>query len=140
MSNSGNSFSFIIEKKSSEGTLIRAGKIFTPHGEILTPAFVPVGTKATVKGVQISDLKKIGAQTVLANTYHLYLQPGQDIVREAGGFAKFMNYSGPTWTDSGGFQVLSLGAAFNSGVTKIATNKKIAEEKQKEISKTNDKG
>ncbi len=140
MSNSGNSFSFVIEKKSSEGTLIRAGKILTPHGEILTPAFVPVGTKATVKGVQISDLEKIGAQTVLANTYHLYLQPGQDIVREAGGFAKFMNYSGPTWTDSGGFQVLSLGAAFNSGVTKIATNKKIAEEKQKEISKTNDKG
>jgi queuine tRNA-ribosyltransferase len=70
---------------------------------------------------------------VLANTYHLYLQPGKDIVEKAGGFAKFMNYAGPTWTDSGGFQVLSLGAAFNSGVTKIATNKKIAEERQKEI-------
>jgi queuine tRNA-ribosyltransferase len=99
----------------------------------LTPAFVPVGTKATVKGIQISDLKNTNAQTVLANTYHLYLQPGPEVVEKAGGFAKFMNYDGPTWTDSGGFQVLSLGAAFNSGVTKIATDKKIAEEKQKEI-------
>ncbi len=128
-----NTFKFEIDRKSLEAPLARAGKITTPHGEILTPAFVPVGTKATVKGVQISDLKNIDAQTVLANTYHLYLQPGAEIVGKAGGFAKFMNYSGPTWTDSGGFQVLSLGAAFNSGVTKIATNKKIAEEKQKEI-------
>lgn len=124
---------FEIIKKSTETELGRAGKIVTPHGEILTPAFVPVGTKATVKGVQVDDLKKIHAQTVLANTYHLYLQPGAEIVERSGGFAKFMNYDGPTWTDSGGFQVLSLGAAFNSGVTKIATNKKVAEEKQKEI-------
>lgn len=124
-------FEFIIERKSKEFPLARVAKIVTPHGEILTPAFVPVGTKATVKGVQISDLLKINAQTVLANTYHLYLQPGQDIIKKSGGFAKFMNYSGPTWTDSGGFQVLSLGAAYNTGVTKIATTKKIAEEKQK---------
>jgi len=140
MSNSENSFAFKIEKKSQEGGLIRAGKIQTPHGDILTPAFVPVGTKATVKGIQVSDLEKIGAQTVLANTYHLYLQPGSRIIKQSGGFAKFMNYSGPTWTDSGGFQVLSLGAAFNSGVTKIATNKTIAEEKQKEIFKVDEKG
>ena len=133
MSNGKNVFGFEIEKKSSEAPLARVGKITTPHGEILTPAFVPVGTKATVKGVQIKDLENLGAQTVLANTYHLYLQPGPDTIEKAGGFAKFMNYSGPTWTDSGGFQVLSLGAAFNSGVTKIATNKKIAEEKQREI-------
>ncbi len=133
MSNGQNFFGFEVEKKSTEAQLARTGKISTPHGEILTPAFVPVGTKATVKGVQVKDLKSLGAQTVLANTYHLYLQPGADTVEKAGGFAKFMNYEGPTWTDSGGFQVLSLGAAFNSGVTKIATNKKIAEEKQKEI-------
>lgn len=121
---------FEIEKKSNEFKLMRAGKIVTPHGEILTPCFVPVGTKATVKGIQISDLNKIGAQSVLANTYHLYLQPGKDIVERSQGFGKFMNWDGPTWTDSGGFQVLSLGAAFNSGVTKIATSKEIAEVRQ----------
>ncbi len=137
---SGKKFSFEIEKKSEEVRLARAGKITTPHGEILTPVFVPVGTKATVKGVQVSDLEKVGAQTVLANTYHLYLQPGKEIVEKSGGFGKFMNYFGPTWTDSGGFQVLSLGAAFNSGVTKIATNKKIAEEKQREIVSKNEVG
>ncbi len=124
-------FSFEIVKRSEEFKLMRAGRITTPHGEMLTPCFVPVGTKATVKGVSIEDLKKVGGQTVLANTYHLYLQPGKDIVEKAGGFAKFMNYDGPTWTDSGGFQVLSLGAAFNSGVTKIATDRSIAEAKQK---------
>jgi queuine tRNA-ribosyltransferase len=133
-------FGFEIEKKSNEAKLARVGKITTPHGEILTPCFVPVGTKATVKGVQVKDLVNLGAQTVLANTYHLYLQPGMEIVEKAGGFARFMNYNGPTWTDSGGFQVLSLGAAFNSGVTKIATSKKIAEEKQKEISFVNQAG
>lgn len=140
-----NSFGFEIEKKDTEFKLMRAGKIKTPHGEILTPCFVPVGTKATVKALQVEDLQKINAQSVLANTYHLYLQPGKDIVEKAGGFAKFMNWNingktAPTWTDSGGFQVLSLGAAFNSGVTKIATNKNIAEEKQKEINFKNEKG
>jgi queuine tRNA-ribosyltransferase len=131
---------FEILKKSTQARLARVAKIHTPHGEILTPAFVPVGTKATVKGVQIDNLKKLGAQTVLANTYHLYLQPGTDIIEKSGGFGKFMNYSGPTWTDSGGFQVLSLGAAYNSGVTKIATNKTIAEEKQKEVTTFDSKG
>ena len=124
-------FSFEIVKKSEEFKLMRAGRINTPHGEVLTPCFVPVGTKATVKGVAVEDLKKVGGQSVLANTYHLYLQPGKDIVEKSGGFAKFMNWQGPTWTDSGGFQVLSLGAAFNSGVTKIATDRTIAEAKQK---------
>lgn len=125
-------FNFEITKKSTEAPLARAGKVITPHGEILTPCFVPVGTKATVKGVQMDYLKGLGAQSILANTYHLYLQPGVDIIEKSGGFGKFMNYNGPTWTDSGGFQVLSLGAAFNSGVTKIATDKQIAEAKQKE--------
>ncbi len=124
-------FSFEIEMKSSEVALARVGKITTPHGKILTPSFIPVGTKATVKGLQVSDLQEIGAQSVLANTYHLYLQPGADRVEKNGGFAKMMNWQGPSWTDSGGFQVLSLGAAYNSGITKIATEKQIAELKHK---------
>jgi len=90
----------------------RAGVIHTPHGEISTPAFTPVGTKATVKAVLPETMRSLGAQVVLANAYHLYLQPGADIVDEAGGVARFMNWRGPTITDSGGFQVLSLGVGF----------------------------
>jgi len=104
-----------------DGKLGRAGTIHTPHGAIQTPAFVTVGTKATVKGVTPEQLKEIGAQVVLANTYHLYFQPGEDIVAEAGGFAKMMHWDGPTMTDSGGFQVFSLGEAFGSGVSKVAS-------------------
>lgn len=98
----------------------RAGTLATPHGVIETPAFVPVGTKAGVKGVLPAALKALGAQVVLANTYHLYLQPGEDIVKEAGGLAQFMGIDLPTMTDSGGFQVFSLGAAFGKNITKIA--------------------
>jgi queuine tRNA-ribosyltransferase len=90
----------------------RAGIIRTPHGPIQTPAFIPVGTKATVKTVLPETMAELGAQALLANAYHLYLQPGADIVQTAGGLAAFMNWSGPTFTDSGGFQVLSLGAGF----------------------------
>ncbi|MGK2880327.1 MAG: tRNA guanosine(34) transglycosylase Tgt [Mycobacterium sp.] len=90
----------------------RAGVIHTPHGDIRTPAFVAVGTKATVKAVLPETMKSLGVQAVLANAYHLYLQPGADIVDEAGGLGVFMNWAGPTFTDSGGFQVLSLGAGF----------------------------
>ena len=84
----------------------------TPHGDIRTPAFIPVGTKATVKAVLPESLRALGAQAVLANAYHLYLQPGADIIDEGGGLAAFMGWGGPTFTDSGGFQVLSLGAGF----------------------------
>ncbi len=98
----------------------RAGALSTLHGDIETPAFVPVGTKAGVKGVLPEALRSLGAQVVLANTYHLYLQPGEDIVRDAGGLGAFMGWSGPTMTDSGGFQVFSLGAAFGKTITKIA--------------------
>ena len=98
----------------------RAGVLSTPHGDIQTPAFVPVGTKANVKGLHPKMLKEIGTQVVLANTYHLYLQPGEELVRDAGGLGKFMDWSGPTMTDSGGFQVFSLGAAFGRTITKIA--------------------
>ena len=90
----------------------RTGVIHTPHGAIRTPAFVAVGTKATVKAVLPETMKSLGAQAVLANAYHLYLQPGPDVVDEAGGLGRFMNWPGPTFTDSGGFQVLSLGAGF----------------------------
>lgn len=88
----------------------RSGVIHTPHGDISTPAFVAVGTKASVKAVLPETMRELGAQAVLANAYHLYLQPGPDIVAEAGGLGAFMNWPGPTFTDSGGFQIMSLGA------------------------------
>ena len=90
----------------------RAGVLTTPHGSIDTPAFVAVGTKATVKAVLPEAMRELGAQALLANAYHLYLQPGADVVEAAGGLGAFMNWPGPTFTDSGGFQVLSLGAGF----------------------------
>lgn len=90
----------------------RTGTIHTPHGDIQTPAFIVVGTKATVKAVLPEAVAATGAQAVLANAYHLYLQPGSDLLDEAGGLGRFMNWPGPTFTDSGGFQVMSLGAGF----------------------------
>ena len=110
-SQSSNSFAFEI-KQSAESGLARVGTISTPHGDIQTPAFIPVGTKATVKSVLPEAMKELGSQALLANAYHLYLQPGPDLLDEAGGLAKFMNWNGPTFTDSGGFQVLSLGVGF----------------------------
>ena len=108
---SGNGFSFEINH-ALENSLARAGTISTPHGDVATPAFIPVGTKATVKSVLPETMKELGAQALLANAYHLYLQPGSDILDEAGGLSRFMNWPGPTFTDSGGFQVLSLGVGF----------------------------
>lgn len=104
-------FSFSVEGRLDEG-LGRAGVIHTPHGDIQTPAFTPVGTKATVKAVLPQSMRDLGAQVILANAYHLYLQPGADVVDAAGGVAAFMGWDGPTITDSGGFQVLSLGVGF----------------------------
>lgn len=112
--------SFKVSKK-LPGALGRAGVLTTPHGVINTPAFVTVGTKATVKALSPEQVKDLGAQVVLANTYHLYLEPGEEIMRTSGGLGKIMNWAGPTMTDSGGFQVFSLGAAYGEGVTKIAT-------------------
>ncbi len=94
------------------GGLGRSGVITTPHGTIRTPAFVAVGTKATVKAVLPEGVAALGAQAVLANAYHLYLQPGADVIDAAGGLGCFMNWPGPTFTDSGGFQVMSLGVGF----------------------------
>ncbi len=93
--------------KHQEG-FARAGIIHTPHGEIQTPAFIPVGTQATVKTVTPQELLDTGSQAVLANTYHLYLSPGVETIREYHGFAPFMKWDGPTFTDSGGYQVAFL--------------------------------
>lgn len=87
----------------------RRGVIHTPHGDIQTPVFMPVGTQATVKAMTPEELKEVNAQIILSNTYHLFLRPGQDLVKEAGGLHKFMNWNRPILTDSGGFQVFSLG-------------------------------
>lgn len=104
-------FSFKILHK-SKSTSARVGIISTPHGKIKTPAFIAVGTKANVKALTPEQVSSTGAQAVLANAYHLYLQPGHKLVEAAGGLGKFMNWPGPTFTDSGGFQVMSLGVGF----------------------------
>jgi queuine tRNA-ribosyltransferase len=105
------SFSFAVNK-TIPGFQGRSGEITTPHGVIQTPAFIPVGTKATVKSVLPESVEQVGAQAVLSNAYHLYLQPGPDTLDQAGGLSKFMNWDKPTFTDSGGFQVMSLGVGF----------------------------
>ncbi len=110
---------FSIEKELGNGRG-RVGTIDTMHGSIQTPAFIVVGTKATVKALTPEQVSNLGAQAVLANTYHLYLQPGDARLAKAGGLHNFMNWHGPTFTDSGGFQAFSLGAAFNNNASKIA--------------------
>ena len=104
-------FNFKVKSRLN-GTLARTGVIHTPHGDIKTPAFIVVGTKANVKAMTPEMVESVGAQAVLANAYHLYLQPGHELIKKAGYLGKFMNWQGPTFTDSGGFQVLSLGSGF----------------------------
>lgn len=94
--------------KTDPETGARAGIFHTPHGDIETPVYMSVGTQATVKGVFPRDLKEAGSQIILANTYHLYMRPGHELVKAAGGLHKFMNWDRPILTDSGGFQVFSL--------------------------------
>ncbi len=110
--------SFKITSKDKK-TKARAGIIKAPHGDIETPIFIPVGTQASVKAVDPNQLKAMGAKIILSNTYHLHLRPGEDIVKKFGGLAKFMSWDGPTMTDSGGFQVFSLGVAMEHGVGKL---------------------
>lgn len=86
----------------------RAGVFHTPHGDLLTPVFAPVGTAATVKALTPQQLHDLGASLVLSNTYHLYLRPGDEVVRDMGGLHRFMGWDRPMLTDSGGFQVFSL--------------------------------
>ncbi|MEN9604396.1 MAG: hypothetical protein RJB39_81 [Candidatus Parcubacteria bacterium] len=112
--------SFTIKHKSTKSRA-RTGVIKTPHGDIQTPAFVPVGTKATIKGLTPEMVVSLGADCILANTYHLYLQPGHDIIKKHGGLGKFMGWSGPTFTDSGGFQAFSLGVALGKNITKFTS-------------------
>lgn len=100
--------------KTSENSAARRGVVHTPHGDIQTPAFMPVGTLATVKATTPDELKDLGAEIILSNTYHLHLRPGEDLVAEAGGLHRFMNWDRPILTDSGGFQVFSL-----QGIRKI---------------------
>lgn len=99
-------------KSRLDGALARTGVITTPHGEIQTPAFIPVGTQATLKSLTPEQLDATGAQSVLVNAYHLYLRPGYQTIDKAGGVQTFMNWQKPTFSDSGGFQVMSLGAGF----------------------------
>ena len=98
---------FRVEKKAT-GSRARLGRISTPHGEFPTPAFMPVGTKAAVKGLITTQLLELRTTVVLANTYHLYLRPGNDLIRRLGGLHRFMNWEGPILTDSGGYQIFSL--------------------------------
>lgn len=100
-------FSFEVVKQDSK-TGARAGVLKTPHGDIETPVYMPVGTQGTVKAMLPKELYEAGAQVILANTYHLYLRPGEDIVKKAGGLHRFMGFDRPILTDSGGFQVFSL--------------------------------
>lgn len=97
----------------------RVGELTTPHGVIETPNFIPVGTQGTVKAISPKDLKEIGVQVVLANTYHLMLRPGEKLIKKMDGLHQFMGWSGPIMTDSGGFQVFSLGVALEHGVGKL---------------------
>jgi queuine tRNA-ribosyltransferase len=110
-------FSFEIFSKEKEA---RLGKIITAHGSINTPSFVPVGTLGTVNGVSENDLRQIGSQVIIANAYHLHIQPGEDMIEQMGGLHRFMSWEGPLMADSGGFQVFSLGVAKEHGVGKIA--------------------
>src|SRR5438552_3881570 len=102
---SDGSFDFSIERQ-VDGA--RAGRFFTPHGAVDTPAFMAVGTLATVKALDPEDLRAMGAQMILGNAYHLHLRPGDDVIRDFGGLHRFMAWDGPILTDSGGFQVFSL--------------------------------
>jgi queuine tRNA-ribosyltransferase/7-cyano-7-deazaguanine tRNA-ribosyltransferase len=110
-------FSFELIAKEKQA---RAGKLVTSHGTIETPSFVAVATQATVKAVSVEDLRKIGTQVIISNTYHLHLQPGEDLIDKLGGLHRFMGWEGPLMTDSGGFQIFSQGAAKEHGVGKIA--------------------
>jgi len=104
---SGNAVSETFTVTARDGSA-RAGILRTAHGEVRTPAFLPVGTKATVKAVDPDELRTVGAEIVLCNTYHLHFRPGEELIAELGGLHAFMGWDGPILTDSGGFQVFSL--------------------------------
>ena len=111
-------FSFQID--ATDG-LARTGTLSTPHGDIATPAYLPVATQASVRALSSEDLHRLGVQALIANTYHLHLRPGEDLIDDLGGLHRFMNWNKPMVTDSGGFQVFSLGAAKEHGIGKVAS-------------------
>ncbi len=113
-----------------DGALARTGTITTPHGIIETPAFVPVGTQAAMKALTPEQLEAVGAQSLLVNAYHLYLRPGHELIDEAGGIHKFMNWDKPMFSDSGGFQVMSLGVGFKKVIDMTGNTEKFAEEQR----------
>lgn len=128
MVNSRSNFTFKVRRRKG---LARTGTISTPHGTIDTPAFIPVGTQATLKALTPEQLASAGAQAVLANAYHLYLRPGSEIIDEAGGLGAFMNWRGPTLTDSGGFQVMSLGTGFKKVIEMAETGQSAVPKKDR---------
>src|SRR4030042_6770077 len=105
---------FKILKKSSKSSA-RLGKLQTQHGVIDTPFFMPIATKGSIKALTAEEMKKLGAQILLANTYHLYLQPGLKVLKKFNGLHNFMNWNGPILTDSGGYQVFSLSEKTRKG-------------------------
>ena len=129
---------------------MRTGKVKTRHGSFKTPVFIPVATLAAIRGLDNRDLRDMGVEVVLANTYHLHLRPGDELIKELGGLHKFMNFDGPIITDSGGFQAFSLGFGMEHGVGKIANNiflegldeerLKQAKQQKKKFAFVNDRG
>jgi queuine tRNA-ribosyltransferase len=110
-------FEYVVDAKDNQA---RVGTLATPHGVVRTPMFMPVGTHGAVKGVSGTELASVGTQITLANTYHLYLRPGDDVVKNVGGLHEFTRFPGPILTDSGGYQVFSLGGRSGSGASKRA--------------------
>ncbi len=122
---------FFSLKEQLDNDIGRTGIIKTPHGKIQTPNFTAVGTKAAIKAITTDQLKAAGCQVALCNTYHLHLRPGEEIIEKHGGLHKFMNWDGPLLTDSGGFQVFSLGLSIEHGVGKVATERALEMKERK---------
>jgi len=133
-------FSFKVLKKDKRA---RVGVISTKHGKIETPYFVPVATSASVRALDSSDLSDLGVECTLANTYHLHLRPGDDIIKKMGGLHGFMNINLPIFTDSGGFQAFSLGYGMEHNINKLGNifpEERKVEEKKEKMAKITDKG
>lgn len=131
-------FNFSITYAPSNPHMMRTGVISTPHGDIETPAFIPVGTQAAMKALTVDMISEVGAQGLLCNAYHLYLQPGHELVARAGGLHKFMNWQKPMFTDSGGFQVLSLGSGYKKVISMVSDEATVAEKSTRHAFVDND--
>lgn len=134
-----NGFNFTISHRLDNG-LGRAGTLSTPHGVIDTPAFIPVGTQATLKALTPEQLSATGAQACLVNAYHLFLRPGHEIIDSAGGIQSFMNWHKPTFSDSGGFQVMSLGVGFKKVIDMSGAGSGNVTKKKDKLATIDDEG